>query len=158
MLTIVDAATNGFEEISLIVSVVCAATLIGLAIADVYVGFYWLAVIGLQKRGLDALIYSYQLVKGRWGWVLLNKMAVWLVLCLLFLFGLVITYISMFFVDGLSGSLFGIDMFFRSTWVGFGLFNLTVVMTGSAYMIFLIVLHNSLQRESEQRTAPLPTV
>jgi hypothetical protein len=158
MLTIVDAAINGFEEISLIMSVVCAATLIGLAIADVYVGFYWLAVIGLQKRGLDALIYSYQLVKGRWRWVLLNKMAVWLVLCLLFLFGLVITYISMFFVDGLSGSLFGIDMFFRSTWVGFGLFNLTVVMTGSAYMIFLIVLHNSLQRESEQRSAPLPTV
>lgn len=158
VLTIVDTATSGFEKTSLIVSVVFTATLIGLVIADAYVGFYWLAVIGENKRGLDAIRYSYQLVKGRWLWVLLNKMAVWLVLCLLFLVGLAITYISMFFVDALSAILLGIDIVYRSTWVGFGMLNLTIVLTGSAYMTFLIVLHNALLRKYTQRTPPFPTV
>lgn len=155
VLTIVDTATNGFEETSLIVSVVFTATLIGLAIADVYVGFYWLAVIGLQKRGLDALIYSYQLVKGRWGWVLLNKIGIVVVLCLIFLVGVGIVLVAsliLYFIPSDAITFDSVNI------VVFGLLNLTVVMTGSAYMAFLIVLYKSLQCEDEPRTAPISTV
>lgn len=155
VLTIVDTATNGFEDTSLIVSVVLIATLIGFVIIDGYAGFYWLAVIGQQRRGLDALHYSYHIVKGRWGWVLLNKIGVMVVLCLISLVGIGIVAIGGLILYAIPADAVTFD---SVNIVLFGLLNLIAVITGSAYMTFLAVLYKSLRHASAQHTAPIPTV
>jgi len=146
----------GYEDPMLMVSVVLTVILTGLAIADVYVGFYWSSVMMHNKRGFDALYYSYQLVKGRWLWVLLNKMAVWLVLCLVFLvcIGISIVMVSLY------TSLFGYFSFDTNNIIFFSQINLSIFITGIVYVVYLIVLSISLslQHEPEQRTAPLQTV
>lgn len=153
-LMIIDTGANGFGATSLIMSVIFIAILIGLVVADAYVGFYWLAMIGENKRGVDALRSSYQLVRSRWRWVLLNKIAIGVVLCLIFLLGIGIALIVslLFYTSLLDSSAFDIG-----TWVSIGLFNLTFVITGSAYMAFLIVLYKSLQCMDEQHIAPIST-
>lgn len=144
----------GYEDPMLMMSVALIVILIGLAIADVYVGFYWSAVMMHNKRGFDALYYSYQLVKGRWLWVLLNKMAVWLVLCLVFLVCIQIS----FFMGSLYTLLFGYVSFDTNYIIFFSQINLSIFITGIVYVVYLIVLSISLQHEPEQYTAPLSTV
>lgn len=144
----------GYEDPMLMMSVALIVILIGLAIADVYVGFYWSAVMMHNKRGFDALYYSYQLVKGRWLWVLLNKMAVWLVLCVIFLVCIQIS----FFMSSLYTLLFGYVSFDANYTIFFSQVNFSLFITGIIYVVYVIVFSISLQHEPEQRTAPLPMV
>lgn len=147
---------NLLEDYTPVWGFVYVAIVLGFPIIDGYVGFYWLAVIVDNKRGLDALRHSYQLVKGRWFRVLFNKIGIGVVLYLVFVIGTVISFIPRIFSDTnpFDAGAFGII-----AGVGFGLVNLmTSVVIGIGYLVYLTVLYISLQRESEQHTAPLPTV
>jgi hypothetical protein len=144
----------GYDDGMLMMSVALTVILTGWVIADVYVGFYWSAVMMHNKRGFEALYYSYHLVKGRWLWVLLNKMAVWLVLCPVFL----VCIVTSFFMQSLYTSLFG-DLSFDAYYATFfSQINFSIFITGMVYVVYVIVLSISLQYEPEQHTAPLPTV
>jgi hypothetical protein len=150
------SGTNVFSDNTMIFVLAYVVVLIGIIAIDGYVGFYWLAVIVDNKRGLDAVRYSYQLVKGRWLRVLFNKIGIGVVLYLVVIIGAVISlipsFISQIFPDT---SLFVASAFGMIV----GVVNMTTyVLTGIGYLVYLTVLYISLQRESEQHTAPLPTL
>jgi hypothetical protein len=150
------SGTNVFSDNTMIFVLAYVVVLIGIIAIDGYVGFYWLAVIVDNKRGLDAVRYSYQLVKGRWLRVLFNKIGIGVVLYLVFVVGTAISFIPRIFSDT---SPFEAGAFGIIAGLGFGLLNLTTyVLTGIGYLVYLTVLYISLQRESEQHTAQLPTV
>lgn len=121
-------------------------------IIDGYVGFYLLAVILHQKRGVEALRYSYQIVKGRWFHVLFNKIGIAIVVYMVVVIGMVISFIPRIFS---GGSLYDTGVLGIIVGFGFDLFNIvSVVVAGIAYLGFLMVLYMSLHDAYEQRMTP----
>lgn len=123
-------------------------------IIDGYVGFYLLAVILHQKRGVEALRYSYQIVKGRWFHVLFNKIGISIFIAILIYMAVAIGILIPLIISS-AISLNGAGILAGILGVGFGVFSIVAyVIAGIAYLGFLMVLYMSLHDAYEQRMTP----